>query len=345
MTISAIKSETPLDLAGLDVEHLQLKDVVRSLPREVFLKNRSKAWTQVVINVLLVALGYISIAIAPWYLLPLAWIFTGTALTGFFVIAHDAGHRSFADRRWVNDLVGHVLLLPLLYPFHSWRIKHNHHHKHTNKMEEDNAWQPFRPEFYADQNSGFQQFYRLMRGNLWFMASIAHWLSVHFDLRNFKEKDRHYIKLSVGVVIAFALVMFPTLFITAGIGGVISFWLMPWLVYHFWMSTFTICHHTASDIPFREPELWNEAESQLFGTVHCDYPVWVEYLCHDINVHIPHHISTAIPSYNLRLADAALLDIWGDRLYRSKFSWQLMRDITTKCHLYDAENCYQPFPR
>jgi len=32
--------------------------------------------------------------------------FTGTALTGFFVIAHDCGHRSFAKRRWVNDLVG-----------------------------------------------------------------------------------------------------------------------------------------------------------------------------------------------------------------------------------------------
>jgi len=52
----------------------------------------------------------------------LAWIFTGTALTGF--IAHDCGHRSFAKQRWVNDLVGHLFMLPLIYPFHSWRILH-----------------------------------------------------------------------------------------------------------------------------------------------------------------------------------------------------------------------------
>jgi len=66
-------------------------------------------------------------------------VFTGTALTGFFC-AHDCGHRSFAKQRWVNDLVGHLFMLPLIYPFHSWRILHN---THTNKLDVDNAWQPF----------------------------------------------------------------------------------------------------------------------------------------------------------------------------------------------------------
>ena len=67
------------------------------------------------------------------------------------------------------------------------------------------------------------------------------------------------------------------------------------------MSTFTLVHHTLPDIHFSEPEDWDEAQAQLFGTVHCEYPFGVEFLCHHINVHIPHHLSTAIPSYNLRL--------------------------------------------
>jgi len=46
--------------------------------------------------------------------------------TWFFL---DCGHRSFAKQRWVNDLVGHLFML-LIYPFHSWRILHNHHHAH-----------------------------------------------------------------------------------------------------------------------------------------------------------------------------------------------------------------------
>jgi omega-6 fatty acid desaturase (delta-12 desaturase) len=77
------------------------------------------------------------------------------------------------------------------------------------------------------------------------------------------------------------------------------------------MSTFTMVHHTAPHIPFKDSKDWNAATAQLGGTVHCDYPKWVEVLCHDISVHIPHHISQKIPSYNLRLAHESLVKNWG----------------------------------
>jgi acyl-lipid omega-6 desaturase (Delta-12 desaturase) len=122
------------------------------------------------------------------------------------------------------------------------------------------------------------------------------------------------------------------------------------LVYHFWMSTFTIVHHTASDIPFNPAGEWDEAIAQLAGTVHCDYPRWVEFLCHDINVHIPHHISTAIPSYNLREAHAIIKEQWGEYLQERgeflkerKFNWELMKDITDNCHIYEENEFYQSF--
>jgi omega-6 fatty acid desaturase (delta-12 desaturase) len=102
-------------------------------------------------------------------------------------------------------------------------------------------------------------------------------------------------------------------------------------------------HHTILDIPFRPAEEWNAAEAQLAGTVHCDYPKWVEWLCHDINVHVPHHISTAIPSYNLRAAHQALKAQWGDVIRECRFSWALMRQIADHCHLYEPERNYQSF--
>lgn len=37
----------------------------------------------------------------------------------------------------------------------------------------------------------------------------------------------------------------------------------------------------------------------------------IEILCHDINVHIPHHISPRIPSYNLRAAHKSIQENWG----------------------------------
>lgn len=343
MTISAIKEQTLSPTSTATTDTLRLKDIVRALPREVFVKNRRKAWALVLVNVLMVCLGYWSLASVPWFLVPPLWIFTGTALTGFFVIGHDCGHRSFANRRWVNDIVGHLAFAPLIYPFHSWRILHNYHHSHTNKLNVDNAWQPWEPESYGSAPGWLQGLYRLTRGRLWWVGSIAHWAGLHFNWATFQGKQRQQVKLSVLVVLGFAAIAFPLLIATTGVWGFVKFWLLPWMVFHFWMSTFTIVHHTAPDIPFTPASEWDAAQAQLFGTVHCDYPRWVEFLCHDINVHIPHHISTAIPSYNLRLAHRSIKERWGEKLYECRFSWSLMKQITDQCHLYSAENCYQSF--
>lgn len=322
---------------------LRLKDIIKTLPRECFQKDMKKAWTSLIVNVVMVGLGYWSIQAAPWFLLPFAWIFTGTALTGFFVIAHDCGHRSFAQRKWVNDLIGHIFMAPLIYPFHCWRILHNQHHNHTNKMDVDNAWQPWRPEVYDNLDPITKIAYETTRGRLWWLASVLHWAIIHFNLSNYKTRDLGKVKLSIAVVIGFAAIVFPTLFLTVGVWGFVKFWLMPWLVYHFWMSTFTLVHHTLPDIQFKEPEEWDAAQAQLFGTVHCDYPRWIEFLCHDINVHIPHHLSTAIPSYNLRLAHQSLVKNWGTKLRHYQFSWGLMKEITDRCHLYHPDHAYQSF--
>ncbi|NJN04643.1 MAG: fatty acid desaturase [Leptolyngbyaceae cyanobacterium RM1_1_2] len=249
----------------------------------------------------------------------------------------------FAKRRWMNDWVGHVLLMPLIYPFHSWRLLHDQHHIHTNKLEIDNAWQPWTREGYQATNLPLRKLYEVLRGRLWWLASVAHWAKLHFDPARVAERDRGKVKLSVTVVAVFALVFFPTLALTTGLWGVVKFWLMPWLGYHFWMSTFTLVHHTDPAIQFYPTETWDAVEAQLAGTVHCTYPRWVEVLCHNINVHVPHHISTGIPAYNLPLAHASLKSNWGSRIQERRFSWALMKAIVDHCHLYHPEVAYQPF--
>jgi acyl-lipid omega-6 desaturase (Delta-12 desaturase) len=326
-----------------DFSKLRLSDIVQSLPKACFVQNPVKAWTAVISNVLAVVLGYCAIAYSPWFLLPVAWFFTGTALTGFFVIGHDSGHRSFAQKTWVNDFVGHLFMLPLIYPFHSWRILHNFHHLHTNKLDVDNAWRPFTEEFYDSLPTPVRMGYRAIRGYFWWVGSIAHWFTIHFDWRTFEGKERGQVRFSSLLVIGSAAIFFPLLIWQTGIGGFVKFWFIPWMVYHFWMSTFTLVHHTILDVPFRPAEEWNAAEAQLAGTIHCDYPRWVEWLCHDINVHVPHHVSTAIPSYNLRMAHQALKVQWGDVIRECKFSWSLMREIADHCHLYEQERNYQSF--
>jgi omega-6 fatty acid desaturase (delta-12 desaturase) len=84
MTTSIIKSQEVAVSTDLGKDQFQLKHIIKSLPKECFQKNSRKAWTTVILSLSMAALGYYFIAISPWFLLPLAWIFTGTALTGFF---------------------------------------------------------------------------------------------------------------------------------------------------------------------------------------------------------------------------------------------------------------------
>lgn len=147
---------------------------------QVFEINPLRAWGAVATTVVSVALSVYLISISPWYMLPFAWAFAGTAWTGvsafplacsngtkyntnlqrlaalswpgmecskqvvmmpkcacanmqMFVVGHDCGHRSFSKNKLVEDIVGTLMFMPLIYPFEPWRIKHNHHHAHTNK--------------------------------------------------------------------------------------------------------------------------------------------------------------------------------------------------------------------
>jgi omega-6 fatty acid desaturase (delta-12 desaturase) len=331
MTVAptAVRSGTTLDPS------LRLKDILQTLPKSVFQKDSRKAWLAVVANITCVSLGFLSIAYSPWYLLPFAWIFTGTALTGSFVIGHDCGHRSFSNNNRINDFVGHMMFLPLFFPFHGWRIQHDYHHKHTNKHGVDNAWNPFTPDQFHSQSSTLRFIYTYVRGRFWWLGSIGHWITKHFDWNEFEGKQREQVRFSALFMIAGMAIILPTLIATTGIVGFFKFWALPWLVYHFWMSTFTIVHHTLPEIPFTPAENWHEAGAQLTGTVHCNYPKWVEALCFDINVHIPHHISTGIPWYNLRKAHAAIQENWGEYTVERDFSWALMKEITDVCHVYD----------
>ena len=80
--------------------------------------------------------------------------------------------------------------------------------------------------------------------------------------------------VSLAAVAAFVCLVLPSIVMVSGLAGLLKFWAVPWLGYHFWMSTFTVVHHTAPHIPFKPASEWNAAKAQLSGTVHCDYPKW-----------------------------------------------------------------------
>jgi len=326
-------------------EGITLNDIIKALPKEVFHKSAWKAWQSALLTIASVALSVVMIHTLPWPLLPVAWLFAGTAMTGLFVIGHDCGHLSFSRSHLINDIVGILSFLPLIYPFESWRIQHNFHHNNTNKLNVDNAWQPFQPDYYDNAPSLEQVICRMVKGPLYWLASTGHWVKNHFFVSQFTEKQQPKVVLSLCCIYIFSIIFFPLLIYTVGVWGLVKFWFIPWLGFHFWLSTFTMVHHTLPHLPFKDEKVWRDSEARLAMTVHCEYPRWVELLTHHINVHIPHHVSTAIPSYNLRQAHEALKARFGKYMHECYFGWDLIKDIISTCHLYHEELNYTSFAR
>jgi hypothetical protein len=69
---------------------------------------------------------------------------------------------------------------------------------------------------------------------LW--ASIGHWAIWHFDLNKYSEQQKPRVITSLAAVFTFMAVAWPLLVYYTGWAGLVKFWLMPWLGYHFWMS-------------------------------------------------------------------------------------------------------------
>lgn len=58
-----------------------------------------------------------------------------------YLPSHEAQHNIIAGKgkplRWLNELVGHVSTIPLVYPYRVLRATHMEHHAHTNNPELD----------------------------------------------------------------------------------------------------------------------------------------------------------------------------------------------------------------
>lgn len=93
-----------------------------------------------VLGILLLSYGIL--AIDSWVWGPIVALFLGAIVGGLFVLGHDCGHRSFARKVWVNDLFGHLTTSWVMWPFHVWRLDHDHHHRFTGHVDRDTAWRP-----------------------------------------------------------------------------------------------------------------------------------------------------------------------------------------------------------
>ncbi|WP_218081746.1 fatty acid desaturase [Anthocerotibacter panamensis] len=343
---SQMRAHSPADQLAL-CGGLKRSEIIAVIPKACFECRVGRQLWAIATSLMALTGAELALWINPFpWLLPVLWFLAGTAAWGLFVIGHECGHGSFSTSRPLNYFFGHLLLTPLVYPFHSWRLLHDHHHAHTNSLEQDIDWRPVTPAVYRHLPPRPRAIYRLIRTSCWWAGTLHQWATMAFDLKNFpQEHQKEQVRFSIGWVVIFTLVFFPVLTLHLGVWGVVKYWLIPWLLGHAWFSTITLMHHTHPQVPFWVRQQWSPVMSNLASTIYCRYPRWLEFLVHDINVHIPHHMAPTIPFYHLRRAHCALRDHYPTLVREERFSGSLLWKVLSTCHLYDRRSgAYLAFP-
>jgi len=310
--------------------------LLAAISREYMKPSVARGFAGLAVSAALYAGAVIGIAVLDqWYLIvPLIFI-AGLGGWGMHCIGHDCGHGSFSRSRRLNFLVGHVALLPLLYPFHAWRHVHNWHHTHTNSLELDNDWRPISEAVYGRMPLRHRILYVSMRTWAVWAGSINYWVQSIRPSTFPKKATRREVLRSAVWVVAVGGAYLATLTYLTGWQGLLLCFVAPWLAIHTWFSITTLMHHSSEDIPFLPAQYWTRNASKLLVTTDFMYPRWLLFLTHNISLHTAHHVSTAVPFYNLRKAQVALRQAYPDMVRVEKASVPKLWNILRNCRFYD----------
>ena len=82
---------------------------------------------------------------------------------------------------------------------------------------------------------------RLVKGPLWFVASVGHWIKEHFFLSTFTPEQQPKVKQSLAAVYIGMAVFLPFMYFNFGLWGLVKHWFIPcFLGMHFWVISIVI---------------------------------------------------------------------------------------------------------
>jgi len=384
-TIAAVaEMRAPLPLrkiATLGKDELPTKkDLKNAIPAHCFEYSNLTSLSLVVRDGLVIgALGYAAWTYLPTDNLGLAelaasnvyWFLMGTAFTGWWVLAHECGHRGFSDSELLCDLVGYPLHSLLLVPYFSWQYSHAKHHAKTNHMLDGESHVP-PGKSYAGMFKGmhdlvgedafacWELFTHLVLG--WPMYIIFNTTgarrtpegdkitTVHDHFRPSSKLFPAHRKWDFRVFLSTVgcLATLAGLYMLGDAYGHKKIGMLYWPSYlwcNAWLVLYTWLQHTAPDLPHFGEDEWTWVRGALC-TIDRPYGPF-DWMHHRIgSTHVAHHLFSYLPCYHAAEATAALKAYLGPKgLYHydpTPFPLAAWR-VTHECHFVEAVNGIQHY--
>jgi omega-6 fatty acid desaturase (delta-12 desaturase) len=243
-----------------------------------------------------------------------------------FSILHDCGHRSCADKHWVNTLIGHYASVFCFMPFFPWQHVHNQHHCWVGNIDRDPTLKLVR-DYEASarvKNAVFRWAWRLWIPVLALNQHLVLWSYPLVMWREGKVRWRVFFRCLVSIVVpliayaAFALLL-PELVTFANFAPAVIIYLLA-------VELVNFPHHIGTeylDAESGETKLPVWQQSRV--TRSCYYPkALAELLVLNFNFHTEHHLFPALPWYRLRQARDLIRPALGEKYRESQgLSWSL----------------------
>lgn len=201
------------------------------------------------------------------------------AVAGYmlFTVAHDAGHHSASNKRWLNDLIGRLAtpVFALHAAFPVWRFIHMQHHRFTNHDDGDD------PDHYTVRGPAWQKPLR------WITLDYHYVVFYLPKLRSRKPKEQleavAFLLLGIGVPVA--------LIATGNLAAWLVVFFVPsrlailWLAFAFDYLPHHGLHHKPAEDKLKTTR--NRVGSER----------WASLLFLYQNYHLVHHLHPVVPFY------------------------------------------------
>jgi acyl-lipid omega-6 desaturase (Delta-12 desaturase) len=283
----------------------------------------------------------------PLIVVPL-WILTTLAVSALFVVGHDAAHQALFSRRWLNNVVGRVAMLPSWHLYSAWVFGHNRvHHGFTARQGYDFVWHPYTPAQYAAMSKPARLRHRVEWSfagpGAYYLREVWWHKMIRWNAGGRWTKPVRRDRALVGGVILSAAGGLAGWSLGGGASVAATVWLVtrvlvvPFLGFTFTIGSIVHIHHIAPDIKWLRRDEWTKFAAQMEGTTVLRAGRGLNFFLHWIMVHVPHHVDMRIPMYNLEKATAAIEAAFPGRIIDRPFRIRDFVANTKRCKLYDFD--------
>lgn len=239
-------------------------------------------------------LSFFPLALMGMLNLPLAFVLSCIFATGGYVTSHEAMHSNIArpgsKNYWVNEWVGKVSTIPIVFPFSMARLMHLEHHYHTNDPVKD-------PDYTDEAPNALMAWFKT-----WYNRQPGVDGSIHHYKRILAEMGTPEAAKALKDTLKLQLLFMAVLFAMAWSGYAIEAALIWWLPRHIGLSYIRFYLSWAPHHP-REGRTGRYENARIFKSR------LGHVMSMGMETHLIHHMYPNIPNHLTKKAYFALKPI------------------------------------